>query len=827
MPSRPPPADDGREGEDSRLRRKLADLVAKRRYRDALRVREQALRRRPELNLQPSEAQLWCLEGQQAALEGQPKRAEEAFRKAIGLGLAGDPLLGLARLWVQHGQTARALELMGEAFTAGRLPQSHAGAYLKLLFLAGEVEQVRALIRTPAKRFQPHQIQWAAGVLSLLDGDSANARRQFARMAGPPSPGDSGAVWRAWAALEAGDSAAALTALKDQDHPACAAVALDLAARTGTAPTASLDLRRRDLPCRDQALALILLHHLRQQNLLGAAQLLLNNERALLAVLPDLAKQRRTLLLLAGQQALEREASREALICWRPIVNRPSFDPDLALRLYPLLDESDEDEHNQEAERLVGQLMNWVRRAAQDDPSAWPEPLLSTTRARLHCWQADHAMRLGQGPQAHRAVEQARQLAPDLPDVIGRHGALTLLNKDDAAAIPLLWQALDGGCRARMVYVVLDQILQQRGENEAWLRLRRQHGASFGLPPPPPDQNGEVPDWLAALSADDVSELAEILEDTSESGAPLDVLRVLLEHLPPPANSTAASSGRRGVKRPLELPAASDCWDALLDPLPPEERVEPLMAILVAIQRFCRRSGKAITSQIALRQAQLERLAAASGSSHGERALRALLLLHGLRLKPSESPDPEVVALLRRAPQPQRTLPLALLDLYLFASTRPWRSLVETLHRQEPDNPLLTLALATMERDTSLAWTLLREKAFEQARRQQDSVALAACRRDQAWSGNPYVHSIPGRHSFHGFRGGGKGGRGGIDQVFDLDTILRNLMGDRKQEDDDAGGSWEDGGSRRGRGPLDLEPPPWDPPPRQRLRGQRRSFMDL
>ena len=642
MPSRPPPTRAGSEGEESASRRKLAELVAKRRFRDALRMREQTLRRHPELDLQPGEAQLWCLEGQQAAAEGQPKRAEEAFRKAISLGLAGDPLLGLARLWVHQGQIARALELLGEAFTAGRLPTSHAGAYLKLLFLAGEVERVRALIRTPASRFQPHHLQWAAGVLSLLDGDPANARRQFARLAGPPSPGDSGAVWRAWASLEAGDSAAAATALQGQDHPACAAVALDLAARTGTPPADPLDLNRRDLPCRDQALALVLLHHLRQHNLLGAAQLLLANERSLLTALPELAPLRRALLLLAGQQALERGAPAEALSCWRPIVDRPAFDADLALRLYPLLDGSDSDAHSQEAERLASQLLSWVRRAARDDPSAWPEPLLSTTLARLHCWQADHLIRLGLRQQTRRAVEQARQLAPELPDVIGRQGLLTLLSGDQAAAIPLLWQALDGGCRAGMVYVLLDGVLEQTGDEEAWLRLRRQHGSSFGFPPPSPprDGAGELPAWLEALSASDLSELAELLEDTSHTGAPLDVLHVLLDHLPGPAGSGSASGGRTPLKLPLALPAASDRWDALLDPLPPGERVEPLLTILVAIQRFCRRGGKAITSQIALRQAQLERLAADPGTSHGERALRALLLLHGLRLKPSETPDP-------------------------------------------------------------------------------------------------------------------------------------------------------------------------------------------
>lgn len=802
MPTRPSVNSPGRDGDVAATRRKLGELVASRRWRDALRVREQALRRRPDLDLQPTEARLWVMEGQQAAAEGQAKRAEEAFRKAIDCGGVGDGHLGLARLRVGQGQIGRALEEMGAAFTSRSLPRTHAGAYLKLLFLAGEVDQARALIRDGSSRFLPQQLHWAAGVLSLLEGDPVNARRQFARVAGPPSPGDSGAVWRAWASLEAGDSTAAADTLRDLKEPAAVAVALDLAARGGEPPANLLALPRRDLPRREQALALALLHHLRQTNLFGAAQLLLAEERALLAVLPDLAPLRRTILLLGGQQALEREGSGEALACWRPIVDRPTFDADLALRLYPILDGSERDEHSQEAERLASQLQSWVRRAARDDPSAWPEPLLSTTLARLHCWQADQAIRLGRAPQARRAVARARQLAPDHPDVLGRQGLLELLSGNQEGAISLIWQALDGGCRSAFVYVLLDDYLQEKGEEAEWSRLRRGHGATFGLPPPSSGvQLGEVPSWLEALTASDSLALAEALDDAEESSAPLDALRVLVDHLPLPE-----ASDRAPGKLTLALPAASDRWDPLLNPLPPEERVECLLAILVAIQRFCRRGGKAIAGQIARRQGELEALAADPGSPHGERALRALLVLHGLGLKPSDSPDPSILARLRRTPQPGRTLPLALLDLRLFASTRPWRPLVEDLRRQEPENPLLTLVLTTMERDTAIARRQLSALAFEQARRQQDAAALAACRREEEWGDALRARAPSSRRSF--------GGRFN-DIEIGIEEFLR-LLNRSHQEDEDAG-------SAR---PPD-QGPERDPPPRKRPRASRRSFMDL
>ena len=111
-----------------------------------------------------------------------------------------------------------------------------------------------------------------------------------------------------------------------------------------------------------------MLHHLRQRNLLPAAQLLLAHERPLLAAVPELERLRRPLLLLAGQQALEREAPIEAIQCWSPIVERPSFDPDLALRLFPLLDEIGDVDYAEKAERLATQLQGWVRRAAANPP---------------------------------------------------------------------------------------------------------------------------------------------------------------------------------------------------------------------------------------------------------------------------------------------------------------------------------------------------------------------------------------------------------------------------------------------------------------------------
>lgn len=839
MPSRPtlPPA--ASDGDEPVLRSKLADLVARQRYSEAIRVREQALRRRPELDLKPSEARLWCLEGQQAAAAGQAKRAEGAFRKAMALGLNGEPLERLARLWLEQGDTPKALALLEEEFTAGRLPTARAGAYLKVLFLAGEAERARVLIRDQPRRFQVHQLQWAAGVLSLMEGNPATARRHFANVVGPVTLGDHGAVWRAWASLEAGDNAGATAALKGVDHPAAAALALDLAARTDQPPANLLDLSRRDLPRRDDALALALLHHLRQGNLLSAAQLLLANERSLLATLPELAPLRRPLLLLAGQQALEREDPGEAITCWRLIVDRPGFDPDLALRLYPLLDASADEQHMREAERLAGQLLAWLRRVARASPSAWPEPLLSTTLARLHCWQVDQWLQLGERQRARRGVEEAQRLAPGLPDVMGRQGLLACLGGDNTTAIPLLWQALEGGSESRFLYEVLEEVLESTGQEAEAVRLRRQQGPRFGaMAETVLEPDGMVPAWLEALSRPDLPAMASTLRNATEPGAGLNALRVFLEHVSLPTGSADGASARSSPgKVPLALPEASDRWDALLSPQPPADQVEALTAILVAIQRFCRRAGKAIASQRTLRLAQLEAQASSVDTAAGEGALQSLLLLHGLGLKRSEAPGPEAARLLRCAPQPHRTLPLALLDLRLFTSTKSWRPLVEDLRRQEPHNPLLTLALATMERTGSFTYGQLSGEAFDQARRQQDGVALAACRREE-WRAETHPERPRGRPM---------GLRAGLDwdrlcDTLDFESILRSVVRDRGMgeiSDEEMSRMLPEIAPQVRRAMAQMagddpdaagfQPPAEEsePPPRPRDRSRRRTFMDL
>lgn len=725
------------------LERKLARLVAQQRYSQALRVRGQALRRNPQQQLKPSEAELWCLEGQQAVAEQQPKRAESALSRAIELGLHGEPHYQLARLWLQQGQAERALSLLESAFEALTLPPAYAGAYLKLLFLQGEGDKVRERIQQHPRRFLPQQRHWAAGILSLQAGDAAHARRQFALMAGPSSPGDHASLWRAWSDLELGDHPAAASALRSalqqSANAACVAVTLDLAARTGQRPGELFDLEQKPLPRRELVLALELLHLLRQRNLLPAAQLLLGHERLLLAAVPELEPLRRPLLLLAGQQALEREAPLEAIQCWRPIVERPLFDADLALRLYPLLQECEGDDHPELAERLASLLQGWVRRSARDSSSAWPEPLLSTTLARLLCWQIDSLLELGSRQQARRCLQQAQQLAPNLPDVLARQGMLAFCAGDPTTALPLLWQALEGGCTSRSVYEVLEAALETCGQEAELQWLWREHGARFGMPQPQREEEEAPPAWLLALSHPTFAAVAQALEESPASDFAADpalqALRILVEH------STAPPQPSR--KATLDVLRASGLWDALLQPLPAEQQVGPLAAILAAIHRFCSRSGKLIRVQLEARQAQLEALAARVGTPEAEPAAQALLVLLGLRIRNSAELEAASRPLLRRSPQPGRLLARALLDLRLFGPTRPWRTLLEPLQRQDPGNALLLLAAATLQRSGSYLYFEASHDAFELARRQQDGEALAACRREAWWQEEWRSRALP------------------------------------------------------------------------------------
>lgn len=736
MSHRRPPDTPAVSGEQQALQRKLADLVRKRQYGQALRLREQALRRHPDWSLSPGEAQLCCLEGQQALEQQQLKHAEAAFRRALAVDPGGEGLLGMVRLRLQQQLPQQALQLLEQAFAAGQLDPNHAGVLLKLLLLQGQEQRLRSLLREQPQRFQSHQIHWASGVLNLLDGHPQQARRQFDQMAAPATPGDHRAVWRAWALREAGDLPAAAAALQGADHPACAALALDLAARSDQHPAALLSGLRCPPPEPELAWALELLHQLRHNRPIPAAELLLAHERSLLAVLPELASLRRPLLLQAGQEALEREAPQEAIRFWRPLVEPPGFDADLALRLYPLLIDAGDEDELLEAERLAASLLGWLRRCARDEPQAWPEPRLSTTLARLHCWQAHAQMRLGMRQQARRSVEQARQLAPDHADVLGARGLLAVMNGASAAAIPLLRQALDGGCSNPAVFHLLEEELDDSGQTEERRRLLHDHGLRFGVASSPEDEaETGHPLWLEALSQPDALTMANALRaNPAAGGGGIASLQIFLDHA---SSSQGSGSGEAAAvqrrKLSLALAEARPRWDALLAALQPLERVQALTAIVAVILRFCRRGGKSLSAEISARLLQLEQLADSKGLPEADQALRALLLLHGLGLKRGESPEPQARLLLRRSPQPERLLALALLDLRLLASTRPWQPLLLDLQRRDPSNPLLTLALASMERSGSYSYHCLSKDAFDQARRLQDKEGLAACRREQAW----------------------------------------------------------------------------------------------
>ena len=855
MPSRQPPdaADLRREHQ---ARRKLADLVKAQRYRDALRVREQALRRHPDLELSPSEAQLWFLLGQQGVACEDFKSAEGSFNKSIALGLQGEPHYQLAKLWLQQRQPQRGLQLFQQAFESGSLPSSHAGAYLKLLLINGQTPRVRELLQQQPERFQPQQRQWAAGILNLLEGNLSQAKRQFRQMAGPASPGDHSAIWRAWTDLEEGNVAAAVAALKEVKHPAAAALALDLCARTERQPGELLDLDRGDLPRRPLALALELLHQLHQQNWMAAGLLLLEHERPMLNAVPALASLRRPLLSLAGQQALERESPHRAIRFWQAIVHQPTLDAELALRLYPLLDQSDDEDSSQDAERLASQLLSWLRREARDNPTAWPQPLLNSCLARLHCWQADQQMRMGMRQQARRSVDQARQLAPDLPDVIGRQGMFAQTGGDSDKGIPLLWRALDSGCRSQNVYDVLVAGLELTGQSAERLRLQRQYGALFDDEPEPDPHSGAIPAWLEALSGNDVMDMYGVLRSTSQSGPALQVLHLFSDQV---SAQLCDPDGVNYKKVRLDLPKIAPRWDALVESLEPLEQVEALSAIVAVILRFTARSSTAMRSQIAARLAALEALAAdpAADGNVRSRALQHQLLLAGLRLRRSEQLVQESTRLLRRSHQPERILARALLDLRMLMTTKPWLSIAEDLHRQAPEDALLVLALATMQRLFSDPYRQLADQAFELARSQQDSETLAACRREREWAETSFDRKLSRRrlpssqsggldfesmfdHASLGElfqnlaksraeqksgkrppRGRSRPGAGAAAGYGDFNIFkLFNMMGLNFQMDDDDDEDDDEDSQGDGGRPL-------RPPPSKQRRSQRRTFMDL
>ena len=743
------------------LQRQLQTLVEQKKYRQALDKLKQIRRADPEAKVTPSEAAILSLRGQQEFAQANYLQAERTFRQTLELGLGGEAHYWLAKCLLALEQPEEALELIGAAFESQVLPKDYAGCYLKLLLIKGDTAAVEDLISHRAKQFYAPQLHWARGILALKAGQPEAALTHLKKMGRPATPGDLPAAWMIYAHQQLGnwdqaEKALSLDRFSSQSmfsftpafskHPLKQRLALAQALETEQSLSEAVDLDQLDPPQCEAASMLEMLRLIEEKNFHGAAHIAIELDR-LCKAFPEFDALYRPLMLLAGEQALQENQPECAQDFWGKVVKHPSFDPQLAVNLLPVL--QSEGCHRQSL-NLLSQLQDWLKQDAKQNPSVWPESRLHPTLAKLNCLLADDWMATGQHQKGFRALREAERLCPESPDVIGRQGLKANMEGHPRKAMPLLIKALEAGCRHEEVYIALLQCLDSLGEHQTRKEIRRRFGKHFG--DLSVDLEIETPAWVEALSSRTYQGFEQLAlargGDTQDLA--LRACRIFAQAAEDDLNTNNRVT--------LDQATAAKQWDRLLQTRSPQDKIPVLQAIFLSIQLFAKRKKGVAALQT---QYQQQLLALAEQEPDAKTANLVLLVVKGLK------PDRLKLALrdyLNTEVQPGTALAQIQLQARRFVQTEALRSLIDEALQREPQNPQLLLAKATTFPPHSSSYEELKEKGFELARRLQDAPALQTFREEEAFqNGLTMPTGFPDLFDF--------AGPGGLD----MESLLRRL----------------------------------------------------
>lgn len=712
-------ADKGGQSEET-FQSNFQSLLKQQKYRQALEEIKKIQRSKPEIELTPSEASVWSLRGQQEFKQGNFKQAESSFRRALELGLNGEAHYWLAKCLLALNRLDAALDLLQTAFESQSLPKDYAAAYLKLLLLKGDTNTIKQLLSKQAKRFSLAQIHWVRGVLALQAGEPETALSHFQKIKSKVTPDDVPAAWIAYTqqALERWDAAVTTLSLgasvvrrSPLNHPAIARLVVVQQAKTGSI----LDVA--DLPqdrgYQDAVLAWETLQLIEQGNLHDAGHTFLQLDRRSTRF-PELATLYRPLLTLAGQQAVSDQELDCAEAFWKPLMAEQPFNPQLAVNLWHVLSANSS---YRESQRLLTRLLNWLEQEGKQNPQQWPDARLKPTLAKIHCFLADTWMALRRYQTALGSVRQAERLCPESPEVLGRRGLSARYEGNYQEATTLLSQALEGGCRYPEVYAGLLQSWEELEDKRSLNEARRRFGKHFG--DVSVELEVEVLPWIEALSTQSYPLFSSLVEEGDQNDPALGACSIFVE--------AVLGSPNSGGRVSLQQKSAVQQWEALLNPLPPQEQIPVLQAIILSIQLFAKRE-KGIAGLITQYLNRLLTLAEQYPAAHV--AYLVMLVVKG-------SKPQQIQLSLRRyldaSPQPGSALAKIQLMVRCFAQTNALVLFIDEALQREPQNPQLLLAKATTYKSESKAYQELHQQGFELARRLQDAKALQAFREEQAF----------------------------------------------------------------------------------------------
>ena len=749
-----------------RLQSQLQRLLEQEKYSQALDKLNQIRQRFPETTITPSEGSIWLLRGQQEYAQARYAQAETSCRRSLELGLEGEAHYWLAKSLLALDQVDAALALMRAAFETKKLPKDYAGCYLKLLLLQEETESVADLIAHQSKRFYAPQLHWARGMLALKAGNSSKALTHLKKMGRSATPGDTPTAWTAYVHQQADNWKQAEQELglsrfgswsrfpfshPFPKHPALQRLSIQQAVATRQPLHDMVGTDATKLPQHQAALVLELLHLIDVHNIHEAAHIFQELDYPSDAF-PELEQLRRPVMLLAGEQALQEQQPECTEEFWGSVIKQPPFDPYLAFQLHRVCKENDS---YRQSQRLLTQVIDWLKQEAKRNPQDWPTSRLNLTLANLHCQSADVWMLTKQQRQSARALKVAERLCPDSPEVIGRRGLMAHVKGDLEQAVPLLTQALEQGCQYEAVYGILLNCLEEQGDQKNRQEIRRRFGKHFG------DLNAEtkvkIPVWVDALSTQDYRLFEQLVLEQSNPEPALRVCQIFVQ--------AAADEPSASNRITLEQSQATKAWDQLLQRLSAPEQIPVLQAIFLVIQRFAKRK-KGIAALQTRYQQQL--FALVGQYPEAQLAHLVLVVVKGLKSERLQAPLRDY---LDTASQPGIALAQLQLQARRFTSTTGLGTYLDEALSREPQNPQLLLAKATTFAAESRDYNQYKDQGFELARRLQDAAALQAFREEESFQTSMVSKAlIPDLFN--------KGGARGLDLAEMVRKMARKMFGE-------------------------------------------------
>lgn len=722
-------ADKGGEISQETFQSELQSLLKQQKYRKALEEIKRIQRSNPEMEFTPSEASIWSLRGQQEFKQGNFKQAESSFRRALELGLNGEAHYWIAKCLLALNRLDAALDLLRTAFESERLPKDYAAGYLKLLLLKGNTDTIEELLSKQGLRFSADQIHWVRGALALQAGQPETALSHFKKVKSKVTPDDVPAAWIAYTqqALEHWDAAATTLSLgaslgkrSPLNHPVLERLVVLQQAKTGKSMLDVAQQQQESQVYQEAVLVWETLQLIEQGKLHDAGHAFLElNRRS--PRFPELATLYRPLLTLAGQQAVTDSQLDCAETFWKPLVAEQPFNPQLAVNLLQVLSANSSE---RESQHLLTRLLKWLEQEAKQNPQYWPDARLKPTLAKIHCLLADSWMALNRYQTALGSVRQAERLCPESPEVLGRRGLVAVYEENYQEATKLLHQALEGGCRFQEVYAGLLESWEELGDKRSLNEARRRFGKHFG--DVMVGLEAEVLPWIEALSTQSYPLFSRLIEEGEQDDPALRSCRIFVR--------AVLGSPTSGGRVSLQQKSAVQQWEALLKPLPPQDQIPVLQAIILSLQLFAKRE-KGIAGLITQYLNRL--LTLAEQYPAAQEAYLVMLVVKGSKPEQIQSP---LRRYLDASTQPGSALAKIQRMVRRFAKTNTGahaganlRSFIDEALRREPQNPQLLLAKATTYPADSKDYQELHQQGFELARRLQDAKALQAFREEQAF----------------------------------------------------------------------------------------------